>query len=585
MAHPRSRLVVLIAVVLAICFLAPSTATRASAITPATSIPATPLLVLRVVADTPAETSRLLAGGWDVLEARDGHALFVMGDASAQAQLIEQGFRVSVEQVIPLPPDNQRPHSFFNGYRSVAEHAQHLDDVVAAHPNLARVITYGQSWRKTQRLSGFDLRAICITRLRPGDCALTPDTDKPRFLLMAAIHARELATAELAWRWIDLLVEGYGVDPNLTLLLDTSEMWVVPMVNPDGRVIVEQGGSAPYYQRKNANTTLGDCPGLPTSPFSYHQGVDLNRNANFRWSTAGVSANPCEQTFPGTRAASEPEEMGLEALLGQLFRDQRGLGDTDAAPITATGTFVSLHSYANQVLLPWGDTTTPAPNDAGLRALAFRMSHFNHYVTGTGPETLYATSGTTDDFAYGRFGIASFTFELGPVGSGCGGFAPAYTCVDAAFWPANRDALIYAAKSARQPYASALGPSTLTPTLSSPSVWAGQHLTVSAIIDDNTFGNASGSVGRPAAQVISATELYLDVPPWAGGTPIPMQPQDGVLDTSREIAFVPLDTAQLTLGRHILYVRGQDVAGDWGPVTAQWLWVSQPYFMPIIARG
>ena len=57
--------------------------------------------------------------------------------------------------------------------------------------------------------------AICITKRRPNtnDCALTPDTDKPRFVLMAAIHARELTTSELAWRWMDELVNDYDVDP------------------------------------------------------------------------------------------------------------------------------------------------------------------------------------------------------------------------------------------------------------------------------------------------------------------------------------------------------------------------------------
>jgi len=72
-------------------------------------------------------------------------------------------------------------------------------------------VTYGLSWKKQNASGGFDLRAICITKMRPGDCSLNPNTDKPRYFLMAAIHARELTTAELAWRWVDLLISGYNV--------------------------------------------------------------------------------------------------------------------------------------------------------------------------------------------------------------------------------------------------------------------------------------------------------------------------------------------------------------------------------------
>jgi carboxypeptidase T len=43
---------------------------------------------------------------------------------------------------------------------------------------------------------------------------------KPRFFLMGAIHAREYATAELAIRFAEQLVEGYGTDPEATWLLD-----------------------------------------------------------------------------------------------------------------------------------------------------------------------------------------------------------------------------------------------------------------------------------------------------------------------------------------------------------------------------
>lgn len=543
-----------------------------------------PLLVLRVMTKTRAEAQRLVNGGWDVLEMRQrdallGDALFVMGDAEVQRRLAAQGFEVSVAQSLGL----QAPDTYFNGYRTVVEHDAHLDSVAAAHPDLATVIDYGDSWKKLQGQGGFDLRAICITKIQMGDCALNPNSTKPRFLLMAAIHARELSTSEMAWRWIDFLVSGYNADPEITALLDHNELWVVPVVNPDGRAIVEQGGNSPYLQRKNANNTQGNCS-VPPSTSSQH-GIDLNRNASTdNWGGLGTSTFPCDLTYRGTSGASEPEQSFLQQFLANLFPDTKGPARNDPADSATRGLFITLHSYSDLVLFPYGDATSSgyAPNDAQLRALAFRLSYFNNYVTGTGDEVLYATTGTTDDWVYGTLGAPSFTFEIGPANGGCSGFTPAYGCQDSTFWPLNKDAFVYAAKSARQPYATAAGPSALLPSLSQSSTAAGNSVVVNAVIDDGRLGNALASIGRPAAQAISAAEIYVDTPPWAGGAPITMTAQDGTFNASSEIATALLNTSGWSVGRHTLFVRGRDSANNWGPTTAQWLTVtvSEPTTTP-----
>ncbi len=518
--------------------------------------------IYRVLVRTADETRRLLDGGWDVVEARGPDYLLIVGDAADAEALRRQGFIVTPEQSAGA---RFAPFTFYySGYRTVFEHYQHLDAVAAAYPHLARVIDYGDSWRKTSNpADAHDLKAICITRLRPGDCALSPHTDKPRFLMIAAIHARELSTSEMAWRWIDYLVAGYGNDPDVTWLLDHQEMWVIPVANPDGRFIVE---TANLWQRKNANTT--HCP-------SGAFGVDLNRNASFAWGGSGSSGYACDETYRGPAPASEPEQYHLEALMQQLFHDQRGPLITDTAPLTTSGVMLTLHSYSNLVLFPWGwvqcaygspcPPSLRAPNDAGLRALGFRMSYFNGYQTGQAPELLYWADGTTDDWAYGALGIPAYTFEIGPQSGACSAFHPDYACQDSLFWPQNRGAFVYAAKVARQPYALAHGPSALSLTLGV----SGTLLTVAATIDDNTLGAAG--IDRPAAQPISAAELYVDVPPWAGGVPIPMSAQDGSFDAASERVVGTLDIGSLNLGRQLVFVRGRDADGNWGPVTAMWL--------------
>lgn len=554
------------------------------------------LAVYRVVVHTPDDVA-VLTRRYDVLEAREGNALFVLGNAATLADLQARGFDASLDARLTSRHFPSARGDYFGGYRTVAEHEAHMDAIAAAHPDLALVVDYGDSWRKVSgRHDGHDLKAICITRRRPQDCRLEPNADKPRFFLMAAIHARELSAGEMAWRWMDDLVSGYGADPDVTWLLDATEMWIAPITNPDGRLLVEQGENAPYLQRKNLNDSQGSCSLPPSHPdYVFSQpGVDLNRNASFQWNVSGASPDPCAQTYPGLGPASEPEQFALETLMRSLFADQRGAGMNDAAPITTTGVMLTLHSFGDLVLLPWGWTqcfgpcapAQQAPNDAGLRAFAFRMSYFNGYATGQASELLYPASGTTDDWAYGTLGIPAFTLEIGPINGECGGFTPPYACQDGIFWPLQRDAFRYAAKVARQPYALVLGPSVLSITLSSSAVVVGTPVTLTAVLDDDAFGNNPQSIGRPIAHTIASAEVYIDVPPWAGGTPIVLDAQDGAFDDVQEIATGQLDTSQLNAGRHMLFVRGRDAAGHWGPVTAQWLFVTgdRRLYLPLAGR-
>lgn len=437
----------------------------ATAIAVPTPDPNAPALVLRVVRPSTAELAALSAS-YDLLETRTGGDYFVLGDKSTLAALRAQGFQARTERTLaPLPRATATTKSalqadgslaaaaygtFYGGYHTVDAQVQHLQDVAAAYPTLTTLVDYGDSWRKTQGLSGYDLLAICITKKVTGDCARSTTAPKPRSVVVSAIHARELATAEISWNWIDYLTTGYGTDATITALLDTTEVWVIPVLNPDGRKIVEGGGNSPYYQRKNANTSRGSCSNPPTASNQY--GVDMNRNATFHWGGVGSSTVACSQTYKGLSAASEPETQAQQSLFDSLFADRRGTAITDAAPITTTGTLMTYHSYAGLVLYPWGDNNSLAPNGAKLRTLALKLASYNGYTAGQGGNVLYQTTGTTDDDIYGRLGVAAFTTELGASGTSCDGFMPAYSCVASRFWPQERQALIALAQAAAGPY-------------------------------------------------------------------------------------------------------------------------------------
>ncbi len=429
-------------------------------------------------------------------------------------------------------------------YRTVTETYASLDQIVATYPGLARLETIGSSWDKLRAggPAGHDLKALVLGGAAPGSIP------KFRFFLMGAIHARELTTAELALRFAEELLAGYGTDPDATWLLDYGELHVIPIANPDGRLFAETGLS----WRKNTNTD----PGCTTSTY----GIDLNRNHSFKWNTGGSSGVVCDLTYRGTSAGSEPETQALENYMRSIFTDQRGPNDGDAAPADATGLMISLHSYSELVLYPWGSTSSPAPNESSLRILGRKFGFFNRYDV-TQSIGLYPTSGTTDDWAYGTLGIAAYTFELGTA------FFQSCATFDSTIRPNNLPALWYAFKAARRPYQSPAGPDVTVVSASPPAVYPGQPVTISGTADDTRSFDASGG-GEPA-QTISAIRASLADPSWVTGSTLPLTPSGSATTVRSFSGSVP--TAGLPKGRHLVFVEAQDSAGNWGAPTATFI--------------
>lgn len=428
----------------------PSAAGPEPAATPA------PTFVYRVTAPLGDSAQRLLNQGFDVLEDRDGDDLFVLGDNQVLTRLREAGFAPVVDKVMEppqwTPPSRkgQAPdvnalaeETYYGGYRTVNAQYAHLNQVAADYPALTTVVDYGDSWRKTNSSGGYDLKAICITKKVAGDCQLTPNAAKPRFFVMGQLHAREITTGDVAYRWIDHLTAGYATDAEVKSLLDSIEVWVVPIANPDGVDIVQQGGNSPVLQRKNARGA--NCG-------TGNNGVDLNRNTSSQWGGAGSSSSTCSQTYRGASANSEVETKALQQLWRNLYPDKRGTGNA-AAPADTRGIVISMHSYSNLVLFPWGYTNGRSGNDASLRAIAKETAAIaGGWSYGQPGEVLYNASGTTDDWVYDELGVASFVWEIGGASGSCGGFLPAYSCQASTWWPKLKPMLLANAKKATSPY-------------------------------------------------------------------------------------------------------------------------------------
>jgi carboxypeptidase T len=434
-------------------------------------------------------------------------------------------------------------------YRTVNETWTTLSNLAATYPGIAEVKDVGDSWDKLTAGGnpGDDIQVLVLTnKSRPGP--------KPRFFLMSAIHAREYTTAELAARFAEQLASKYGTDADATWLLDHHELHVIIQSNPDGRRVAETGLS----KRKNTNTSQGAC--TTTS-----WGVDLNRNSTFDWGGAGASTSFCNDTYRGRAAGSEPEVQSLENYILSLFPDQRGPNATDPAPADATGLMISLHSYGGYVLYPWATTTTPPPNATQLRTLGRKFNYFNGYNACQVASCLYAASGSTDAFAYGRLGVAAYTFEMG------GAFFESCTTFENTIVPKNMPALWYAFKAARRPYQVAAGPDSVSLALSAGTVAQGTTVTLTAQANDTRYGTNGGT---EASQTIAAARYTIDSPSWVAGTPTyAMSPADGAFSSTIEPVSATVFTSGLAPGRHTLFVESQDSSGNWGVPTAIFLTV------------
>ena len=248
---------------------------------------------------------------------------------------------------------------------------------------------------------------------------------------------------------------------------------------------------------------------------------------------------------------------------------------TDPVPEDATGIFMDIHSYGELVIWPWGFTNTAAPNGSALQTLGRKFSFFNDYEPDQAIN-LYPTDGTTDDFAYGDLGLAAYTFEIGTTFfQDCSTFANTIL-------PDNLPALVYAAKTSRSPYLTPAGPDALDITISPTIVSVGNAVFLNATIDDTRF---SSNNGIEPIQNITAAEFYIDTHPWeTGAISYTLSAKDGNFNSPIEEVTAMIDTTGFSMGRHTVYIRGQDANGNWGAISAVFISLSEFQYFPIIIR-
>jgi murein tripeptide amidase MpaA len=280
----------------------------------------------------------------------------------------------------------------FDTFYRHAELTRLLQDYAEALPGLVELRSIGKSFE------GRDIWLVVLTNPATG-----PDTDKPAFWVDGNIHAAELTASTACLYWLHQLASGYGSDAQVTQLLDTRVVYIVPRLNPDGaelaladkprhirsstrhypfdeapvdgltiedvdgdgRVLLmrvpdphgaykkhateprlmvarEPGEFGGDYYRVLPEGTLKNYDGLKFSANRDREGLDLNRNFPACW------RQEFEQLGAGPYPTSEPE---VRAMVDFIVKHPN------------IGAAVSFHTHSGVILRPMGtqsdDDMTP----------------------------------------------------------------------------------------------------------------------------------------------------------------------------------------------------------------------------------
>ncbi|XP_052893149.1 carboxypeptidase B-like [Anopheles moucheti] len=277
-------------------------------------------------------------------------------------------------------------------YLRYKEMVDYINNLASKYSDLMTVSEIGKSHE------GRSIPSVTIRSPGSYNARAARNNSQPVVFVDAGIHAREWAAPAMAMYLISELVENAAQNQDLLAGLT----WIiVPIVNPDG---YEYSHERERLWRKTRRPAGGSC-----------YGIDGNRNYDFHWAEVGASDAPCAETYHGERSFSEPETRAIRDELLRLKGRCKF--------------YLSLHTYGEYLLYPWGWTSElpvgweKIDEVAQVGARAIEDATGTVYTVGSSTNVLYAAAGGSDDYAFAVADVPiSMTMEL--PGGGSAGFNP-----------------------------------------------------------------------------------------------------------------------------------------------------------------
>ena len=286
------------------------------------------------------------------------------------------------------------------GYRNYEDLTNELQQIAADYPEITSLTSLGNSTCYDYYLEGnnnysdFQYQIWCL-KLSDNP---QENEDEPNIFYAAEIHAREPISLEVDMYILNYLVSNYGISDSVTNWIDNTQIWFIPLMNPDGHKLVTEGWHTMH--RKNMRDNDGD--GFPD--YSTVDGVDLNRNFGYVWGSNGASDNSSSSIYHGPNAWSEQEIVYVRDL---IYAHKFYAG-------------ITYHSYGEDVLYPLGHLPGACSLDHEIMDdLATEMANSIPKIGGSGYYTPmqavdfgYTCQGTMGDWGYAEQRIFAFTIEL-----------------------------------------------------------------------------------------------------------------------------------------------------------------------------
>ena len=326
----------------------------------------------------------------DIAGARAGEYYDIVADQRVLNKIINSGLPYEVV-VHSLTYEKEKVRAAYLSYSEVNDSLRKL---AQNFPSICKfdsmpIPTYEGNW---------------IYGIKISDNPNIEEEDEAGFFVDGLHHSREWACPITVLFFADSMLEAYGVVPEITEIINTTEIYCFPIINPDGYLYDYPSGN---YWRKDRE------------PFGGYIGTDPNRNygacapdIECDWGAVDegqATHYPSQETFCGAYRNSGDETMAYTLYVKDHI----------------CNVSMSYHSHGEMVMWPWSWTGDPTPDATLYNTVGNRIADMIHrlgsgyYDRGPVYSTIYPVSGASMDWFYswcrwvGGISNLSFTTELG----------------------------------------------------------------------------------------------------------------------------------------------------------------------------